>query len=306
MSVVAEIGPPSPADKAIFDRLFRPMGMDGVHARTGRYEEVADALQRFISRHRPDNAEVFRFPPVMSLRQLEKQGYLNSFPQLLGCVCCLHGTEADVTAAVERARKGADWTRETTTANLALSPAACYPIYPIAAEMGPVPAAGLTFDVAADCFRHEPSRELDRLQSFRMREFVRIGAPAQIAAFSEHWMERAKALAEMLELPYSFDVASDPFFGRVGQLMSANQVEQALKFELLIPVRANGGPTACMSFNYHREHFGKTWGLVDEAGEIAHSGCVAFGIDRLTLALFATHGIAVESWPRGVVENLLL
>ncbi|WP_457797168.1 amino acid--[acyl-carrier-protein] ligase [Methylocystis sp. S23] len=294
------------ADEKILDHLFRPMGVDGVYARTRQYEEVVDALQRLISKHRPEDAEIFRFPPVMSLRQLEKQGYLNSFPQLLGCVCALHGTEADVAAAVDRARQGADWTEETTSADLVLSPAACYPVYPIAAGKGAVPAEGLTFDVAADCFRHEPSTNLDRLQSFRMREYVRIGAPAQIATFREQWMQRAQSIAESLQLPYHFDRASDPFFGRVGQLMAANQIEQALKFELLIPVRAEGAPTACMSFNYHREHFGKTWGLMDESGELAHSGCVAFGVDRLTLALFATHGLETEAWPRGVLEVLRL
>lgn len=304
--VVAQMLRKSAADETLLDHLFRPMGVDGVYARTRQYEEVVDALQRLISRRRPEEAEVFRFPPVMSLRQLEKQGYLNSFPQLLGCVCCLHGTEADVAAAVDRAKQGADWTQETTSAALVLSPAACYPVYPIAAERGPVPAEGLTFDVAADCFRHEPSKDLDRLQSFRMREFVRIGAPAQIATFREQWMQRATSIAESLQLPYDFERASDPFFGRVGQLMAANQIEQALKFELLIPVRAEGTPTACMSFNYHREHFGKTWGLKDESGELAHSGCVAFGIDRLTLALFATHGLDVEEWPRRVRETLRL
>lgn len=293
-------------DETILDHLFRPMGVDGVYARTQRYEDVVDALQAFISRRRPANAEVFRFPPVMSLRQLERQGYLNSFPQLLGCVCCLHGDEKDVAASVELAHKGAEWTRDATTAGLVLSPAACYPIYPLAAERGAAPADGYVFDVAADCFRHEPSRDLDRLQSFRMREFVCIAAPAQVAVFREHWMQRAAAIAQELELPYEFDRASDPFFGRVGQLMAANQVEQSLKFELLIPVRAKGAPTACMSFNYHRDHFGKTWGILFEDGEVAHSGCVAFGIDRLTLALFATHGLDLEDWPRGVVEALRL
>ncbi|WP_036280456.1 amino acid--[acyl-carrier-protein] ligase [Methylocystis sp. ATCC 49242] len=293
-------------DEALLDRLFRPMGVDGVYARTHLYENVVDALQRLISRHRPDDAEVFRFPPVMSLRQVEKAGYLNSFPQLLGCVCCLHGTEADISAAVNKAKHGADWTCETTTADLVLSPAACYPVYPIAAQNGPVSARGLIFDVSADCFRHEPSRDVDRLQSFRMREFVRIGAPAQIATFREQWMRKAEAIARDLRLPYAFDRASDPFFGRVGQLMAANQIEQALKFELLIPVRAGGAPTACMSFNYHREHFGKTWGILDDSGVHAHSGCVAFGIDRLALALFATHGLHLEEWPRRVVDILQL
>ena len=79
--------------------------------------------------------------------------------------------------------------------------------------------------------------------------------------------------------------------------MAMSQVEQALKFELLIPVRSAEEPTACMSFNYHRDHFGTTWNLRTEAGEVAHTGCVAFGIDRLTLALFATHGLDLPHWP---------
>ena len=27
---------------------------------------------------------------------------------------------------------------------------------------------------------------------------------------------------------------------------------------MLVPVRASQAPTACMSFNYHRDHFGET------------------------------------------------
>lgn len=306
MSIAADDRKRRANDSTILDHLFRPMGVDGVYARTRGYEDVIDALQRLISRRRPDEAEVFRFPPVMSRRQLEIAGYLNSFPQLLGCVCCLHGSESDIAASVNLAKQGGDWTRDATAADLVLSPAACYPVYPIAAQRGPIPRQGLVFDVAADCFRREPSRDLDRLQSFRMREFVRVGAPSQIATFREQWMKRAEALANDLQLPFEFDRASDPFFGRVGQLMAANQIEEALKFELLIPVRANGGPTACMSFNYHRDHFGKTWNIVDETGAVAHTGCVAFGVDRLTLALFATHGLDFELWPRGVLDILQL
>ncbi len=73
--------------------------------------------------------------------------------------------------------------------------------------------------------------------------------------------------------------------------MAVAQIQQQLKFELLIPIRAEDTPTACMSFNYHRDHFGLTWGLLDHTGEVAHTGCVAFGMDRLAVALFRTHGI---------------
>jgi seryl-tRNA synthetase len=106
----------------------------------------------------------------MNRGQLERSGYLKSFPNLLGCVCGLHGTESEIDVAVGRLDSGGDWTAALSPADLVLSPAACYPVYPIAASRGPVPAEGWLFDVAADCFRREPSRHLDRLQSFRMRE----------------------------------------------------------------------------------------------------------------------------------------
>ena len=106
-------------------------------------------------------------------------------------------------------------------------------------------------------------------------------------------MVRAQAIATDLGLTFRVDQASDPFFGRVGQMKAVSQVQQSLKFELLIPLRSDEQPTACMSFNYHRDHFGTTWGINDADGEPAHTGCVAFGMDRLAVAMFHTHGIDI-------------
>jgi len=277
--------------------LFRPLGVDGVYARTALYEDVIERLEAYVSRERDARAEVLRFPPVMSRSQLEKSGYLKSFPNLLGCVCALHGSETTIRAAADRHESGDDWTTSLAPSDLVLSPAACYPLYPLVASRGRIPTGGLIFDVTADCFRREPSRSLDRLQSFRMREFVRIGSPQDITAFRDRWMARARELAAELSLPATLDAANDPFFGRVGQIMAVSQLQQALKFELLIPYHASAKPTACMSFNYHREHFGQTWGLTNVAGELAHTGCVAFGMDRLAVALFANHGVEPAKWP---------
>ena len=281
----------------IAEGLFRSMGVDGVYARTALYTHIVDRLESYISRQRDPKAEIMRFPPVMSRKHLEKSGYLESFPNLLGCVCALHGSEASIRSAVETADGGGDWTASVTASDLVLSPAACYPVYPIAASRGQLPSGGLEFDIEADVFRHEPSRSLDRLQSFRMREFVRIGSPQEILSFRESWMAKAPRLTANLGLPFTIDVANDPFFGRVGQVMAVSQRQQALKFELLIPYYASAPPTACMSFNYHREHFGQVWGIHDDKGALAHTGCVAFGIDRLAVALFAIHGLDVKKWP---------
>ena len=108
-------------------------------------------------------------------------------------------------------------------------------------------------------------------------------------------MARATGIADALGLSYRVETASDPFFGRGGVLVGKAQAQQSLKFELVVPVRSAEQPTACMSFNYHRDHFGTTWNMRNDAGEVAHTGCVAFGMDRLAVALFATHGVGARA-----------
>src|ERR1700744_3013560 len=286
------------------DVLFHKMGTDGVYARTALYEDVVQRLAWLITRHREPGTEGMRFPPVMNRAQLEKSGYLKRFPNLLGCACGLHGTEREIHDAVNRFDKGGDWTTSLSPADLGLSPAACYPVYPIAAAPRPLPQGGPRFDVAADCFRREPSKHLDRLQSFRMREYVCIGTPDDVADFRERWMVKAQGIARELGLAFRVDYASDPFFGRVGQMKAVSQKQQSLKFELLVPLRSEEQPTACMSFNYHQAHFGTTWGIQDSAGEPAHTGCVAFGMDRLAVAMFHTHGTDIAAWPAKVRDML--
>ena len=289
---------------SIAEALLLPSGIDGVYARTALFEQAVDGLTALISQYRDADTEVLRFPPVMSRRQVEKAGYLNSFPHFLGCVSCLSGDEDHIRSSVARHDAGEDWTAGLSAADLVLSPAACYPVYPLVASRGAVPPAGQVFDVACDCFRREPSKMLDRLQSFRMREYVCVGAPTQIQEFRARWMKRAEIFAAQLDLPYRIEQASDPFFGRGGKLMAMSQVEQELKFELLVPVHSQERPTACMSFNYHRDHFGAAWNLLTATGGIAHTGCVAFGVDRLALALFATHGVELGQWPVRVRQAL--
>ncbi len=306
MSVATNFDKPAVSSEELLAKLFTPMGVDGVYGRTGGYEDVVEGLGRYINSLRPQGAEVFRFPPVVSRALIEKSGYLKSFPHLLGCVCSLGEDPKTVNGAVASFQAGGDWTSSTQSTDLVLAPAACYPVYPIAAARGPVGEGGLLFDVASDCFRREPSKEIDRFQSFRMREFVAIGAPAEISAFRDAWMERAPEIAGDLGLAHAIDAASDPFFGREGQMVGRFQVANALKFEMLIPVRSSEKPTACMSFNCHRDHFGQTWNMNTSDGEAAHTACVAFGIDRLAVALFARHGAQTRNWPQGVRARLAL
>ena len=63
-------------------------------------------------------------------------------------------------------------------------------------------------------------------------------------------------------------------------------------------------PTAVASFNYHREHFSSVYDLTQPDGEQAHTACVGFGLERITLALLSRHGLDVDRWPGDVTAEL--
>ena len=68
----------------------------------------------------------------------------------------------------------------------------------------------------------------------------------------------------------------------------------------------DSGPTALASTNYHEDHFGHPFSLRTPDGEHAHSACIGFGLERITLALLSTHGLDPAAWPDSVRESLSL
>lgn len=287
---------------ALFDEsILIKTGVDGLYGRAGVFEEVIDGFEQAVTKLAVgDNATRIHFPPGMPRQNLVKAGYMKSFPQLAGCVHSFMGDGPDHTKLISMIERGEDWSEMQSPTDIALTPAACYPLYPTVAAAGPVPEGGRLFDLKSYCFRHEPSQDPGRMQLFRMREFIRIGTADEVTSFRATWLERGEALIKSLGLPCVVDLANDPFFGRPGRMMAANQRDQGLKFELLIPVASDENPTACLSFNYHQNHFGTLWGMQFANGEAVHSACVGFGLERTALALFRHHGTKVDQWPADV------
>jgi seryl-tRNA synthetase len=291
---------PAYIDQLIASGLLVPSGVDGLYGRSGLFEDVITRFEALVTEiAKGDGAEVFRFPPAVTRTQIERSGYMKSFPQLAGTVHSFCGDDHDHAMLLARLDAGEDWMEGQEPTEVALTPAACYPLYPMMAAQGPLPEGGRLFDVQSYCFRHEPSTDPCRMQLFRMREFVRAGTPDEVQDFREEWIERAKLLIGRLELPFDVVPANDPFFGRAGKMMKLSQRDQGLKLEMVIPV-ANPQPTACLSFNYHQDHFAGTWGVQLADGSLAHTGCVGFGLERLALALFKRHGLDPQGWPSGV------
>jgi len=293
-------------DRLLAAGLLTRTGVHGVYARGAVFEQVRLGLDRLIGRTAaPQSPEPLYFPPVLARHQLETNGYLSSFPHLAGTIFGFEGDEAQAVEQHELASRHEDWSRYQRMSDLVLLPAACYPLYPAVAERGPLPEGGVVLDTGDSyVFRREPSTDPARMQIFHMREIVRIADRDTVLDWREGWRVRADELLRSLGLEIEIDAANDPFFGRAGRLLAAAQRDQELKWELLAPV--GGKATAIASCNYHQDHFGVTYELRTAAGELAHTGCMAFGEERVTLALFDRHGLEPERWPGGVRQQLEL
>ena len=283
--------------------LMVPTGIRGAWGRGPVFEDILRAFNDLVSRTAAkDGAKELMFPPILARAMIEQLGYMDNFPQLAGSVHSFTGSDRQARELSAKVHAGERWEDMLSPTDVMLTPAACYPVYPT--FTGRLPEGGRLVTVLNWVFRHEPSDEPTRLQHFRMREFIRVGHPDEVLAWRDAWLERGLALLRGLGLPVESDVASDPFFGRAGKMMAANQVDQRLKFEILCPVISREKPTAICSFNWHQDHFSSKFAIRTADGTPAHTACLGFGLERVTLALLKAHGYDPADWPHKVRDQL--
>ncbi|MCU1392753.1 MAG: amino acid--[acyl-carrier-protein] ligase [Ilumatobacteraceae bacterium] len=290
-------------DRLIAAGHFIATGVDGVYGRSAAFESVLAGVDAAAySLGVGDDPITMYFPPMIPRSTFEAVDYLRNFPQLCGPVFTFEGSVKEHSEMVRRMDEGEDYSSCLVQSEVALTPACCYPVYPsIAGQLGPTDGV---YSTMGYCFRHEPSVDPMRLQAFRQREHIRVGTPDQALEWRETWVERIPKLLESIGLEFTSDFANDPFFGRTGKLMSVNQRAQELKIEWLVPVFGEEHPTACVSANYHQNHFGELFGITTEDGAEAHSGCVGFGLERCVVAMFAAHGTDIDAWPESIKQRV--
>jgi seryl-tRNA synthetase len=292
-------------DELLRHGLLIATSVCGVYGHSGELEDTILRVDHLASEiGADDQPEVMRFPPALTRSDFERSGYLGSFPHLAGVVHSFTGSEHAHRDLLQTAADGGNWSATFPPAEIVLTPAACYPVYPTLT--GTLPQKGRLVDVMSYCFRHEPSADPARMQMFRMHEHVRAADRDTVIAWRESWTDRLSRFVETLALDAHAEVASDPFFGRAGTLLADSQRDRRLKLEIVAPIAADECPTAIISLNYHQDHFGERFDIRTSSGEVAHTACVGFGLERIALALYRRHGLTRAQWPSPVREALRL
>lgn len=282
----------------VHDAAERPIETDvpGVYLFPAAFEQIIAALRVGITRLGAGTAyRSLAIPPVISRRLIEKAGYVKAFPHLLGTVHSFAGDGREW-SKLASLTDGGDWHTEQQISDLVLLPAVCYPSY--ATLAGTDLAEPARFFVSGTCFRQEATAEAGRLRSFRMVEFVTAGSEEHCIDWRSGWLGTAAEWFSALGLDCSVELADDPFFGPGRKLFQAAQRNQELKLEFKIPV----GPDlvqAVASANYHKDHFGEGFNFT-AGGAVGHTACMAFGLERIALALSHVHGTNPDRWPAAV------
>jgi seryl-tRNA synthetase len=279
--------------------LLIPSTVPGVFGRGPVFHDLMVRVERMLDPTcREPGTTAVHFPAITPREVLRKTGYMESVPQLCGSVHAFTATDKELPALVRTVAEGGTWSPHLSQTDVVLTPAACYPLYPTL--RGTLPEGGRLFDLTGNCFRHEPSPDPMRMQAFLLRENVRVGSPEDVRAWREKEMNRGLELLLSLGLPARLALASDPFFGRGGKMLTSNQMAQQLKFEVVVAAYSPEKETAVASFNYHEDHFTAAFDIRTHDGEIAHTACLGFGLERLALSLLKVHGLVPTGWPASV------
>lgn len=252
---------------------------------------AADCDRAFLILADAFGAAEEQHPAAISAELLNRLDYFSSFPHQATFPVALDGDEDNLAGFADDplGEAGLRLPR-LAPARAVLTPAACYHVY-AAHESEEFAAAGY-FTTVATCFRREAVFEpLVRQWAFRMREIVCAGTAAEVCRFLARARELADRLCAELSLPLAWEPATDSFFRPLTNPKFLLQKVSPTKEEAVF-----GSRVAIASVNLHHDHIGSAFGI-SRAGQAAHTGCLAFGLERWLYALCSQYGEDPAHWP---------
>jgi seryl-tRNA synthetase len=250
-------------------------------------------------------AQPYRFPTLIPARYLDRVKYFSAFPHSLTFATHLR-TDLDVidhfAAHAACDEHGLNQPPDSfAPIETLLSPAVCYHLYFALADR-PLPGGQVTATAVGNCFRYESTNltSLERMWNFTMREVIFVGSKDFVLQNRETGRVRMAERLAQIGLAYRVESANDPFFIGEFKKQAAFQSAFQLKFEIRAALPFKDSTLAVGSYNYHQDFFGRHLNITLPDGSPAHTGCVAFGLERIAFAFLAQFGLAPQGWPECV------
>ena len=263
---------------------------------------------RFVDLAASFGAAPYRFPTLIPARYLERVSYFRAFPHSLTFVTHLREDLDAIDHFAQHAACGEHGMLDSPPNSFAgiqalLSPAVCYHLYFALADQT-LPAGQVTATAVGNCFRYEAINltSLERLWNFTMREVIFVGSKEFVLENRETARGRMSEVFHEVGLAYRVESANDPFFIGEFRKQAAFQSAFQLKFEIRASLPFKNSTLAVGSYNYHQDFFGRSLNISLPDGSPAHTGCVAFGLERMAYAFLAQYGLEPENWPSAVAQ----
>jgi seryl-tRNA synthetase len=318
-----------PKVQVLEDHLDRPVpyALDPMEALLSRQEVSAEAagvftlgplLSRliqffetlFLELADGFEAAPYRFPTLIPARYLERVNYFRAFPHSLSFVTHLRTDLDAIDHFAQHAACDEHGLNEPLSSfagiETLLSPAVCYHLYFALADQ-PLPGGQFVATAVGNCFRYEAINlvSLERLWNFTMREVIFVGPKEFVLQNRETARQRMAGVFEKIGLAYRVESANDPFFIGEFRKQAAFQSAFQLKFEIRARLPFKDSTLAVGSYNYHQDFFGRQLNITLPDGSPAHTGCVAFGLERMAYAFLSQYGLEPAGWPEFVRQAML-
>lgn len=248
-----------------------------------------------------------RFPTLISAEMLGRVNYFRAFPHSLTFATHLREDLHIISDFADNAvyePTGLSASLESfSKIQVLLSPAVCYHLYFGLADK-PLPGGQLAATAVGHCFRYESSNlnSLERLWDFTMREVIFVGPADYVLDNREAARKKVTPWLQELGMAYMVESANDPFFVGEFRKQAAFQNAFQLKYEIRARLPFKDSTLAVGSYNYHQDFFGRHLKITLPDGKPAHTGCVAFGLERMAYAFLAQYGLDPAQWPAIVRE----
>jgi seryl-tRNA synthetase len=253
------------------------------------------------------DASPYRFPTLISAEKLGRVQYFRAFPHSLTFATHLRedlDLIDDFSKQTEYEEAGLNTPPNSFSRIQALlSPAVCYHLYFALAD-AELEGGQMAATAVGNCFRYESNNmtSLERMWNFTMREVIFVGSADYVLENREKGRVLMRTVFEEMGLAYHVESANDPFFVGEFRRQAAFQNAFQLKYEVRATLPFKGSTLAVGSYNYHQDFFGRNLNISLPDGSPAHTGCVAFGLERMAYAFLAQYGLDQKEWPASIRE----